>query len=172
MCSNHIVVKSTFSACFLLPVPEKGALAISTEFGRMQVSPGEICVIQVKKRKNGNIFYISLLLPLFYSDVLFLQVFLCSAGISYSFQEWPILFKNSAPYFSLFSFSINCILQDSCTVAESRTASLTVKSTAAIIFTFVKKKQRNVTRLNLFLCQFFKKSGMLFCIYGFLRISF
>jgi homogentisate 1,2-dioxygenase len=29
-----------------LIVPEKGALAISTEFGRMEVSPGEICVIQ------------------------------------------------------------------------------------------------------------------------------
>ena len=39
-----------FLWCFsLIAVPQKGILLITTEFGKIEVKPNEICVIQVEK---------------------------------------------------------------------------------------------------------------------------
>ena len=36
-----------FYCLFVLLVPQKGPLTITTEFGKLEVKPNEICVIQV-----------------------------------------------------------------------------------------------------------------------------
>lgn len=42
-----------FLWCFsLVAVPQKGILLITTEFGKIEVKPNEICVIQVPKKIN------------------------------------------------------------------------------------------------------------------------
>jgi homogentisate 1,2-dioxygenase len=48
--SIHFIITDDFKLiCFVFPVPQQGTLKITTEFGKMNVAPNEICVIQVNK---------------------------------------------------------------------------------------------------------------------------
>ena len=49
-CTSTSLDYNLFIIIFLLSVPQKGTLFITTEFGKLQVKPNEICVIQVRRQ--------------------------------------------------------------------------------------------------------------------------